>query len=119
MINEEIQNEVTYSYDFDRIENLVEMRWIGDIIGTRYMFCQYSYITEIDLSNFYTSEVNDMEGMFALCSSLTSLDLSNFDTSKVMNMYTMFYNCESLTSVQILILLKLQICATCFIIVHH
>ena len=34
--------------------------------------------------------------MFANCLLLTSLDLSNFDTSQVTNMNAMFYNCISL-----------------------
>ena len=44
------------------------------------MFFQCSDITEIDLSNFNTSKVNNMIGMFNGCSSLTSLNLSYFDT---------------------------------------
>ncbi len=36
--------------------------------------------------------------MFHWCSSLTSLDLSNFDTSKVTNMGGMFFGCRSLTN---------------------
>ena len=47
-------------------------------------------IKDLDLSNFNTSKVTDMSGMFDALSSLTSLDLSNFDTSKVTNMRYMF-----------------------------
>ena len=46
-------------------------------------------ITSINLPNFDTSNVLDMESMFEDCS-FTSLDLSNFDTSKVTNMNGMF-----------------------------
>ena len=48
-----------------------------------------SQATEIDLSNFDTSNVINMEGLF-LASKVSSLDLSSFDTSKVTNMAQMF-----------------------------
>jgi surface protein len=50
------------------------------------MFNQCSSLTSLDLSNFNTSNVNNMSGMFSQCSSLTSLDLSNFNTSNVKDM---------------------------------
>ena len=43
-------------------------------------------IVELDLSNFDTSQVTDMQFMFSGMSSLTTLDLSNFDTSQVTDM---------------------------------
>ena len=36
-------------------------------------------LTSLDVTNFDTSQVTDMEGMFSFCSSLTSLNLSLFD----------------------------------------
>ena len=36
----------------------------------------------LNISNFNTSSVTNMDRMFSHCSSLTSLDLSHFDTSK-------------------------------------
>ena len=41
-------------------------------------------------SNFNTSRITSMAGMFQNCRSLTSLDLGNFDTSSVTNMRFMF-----------------------------
>ena len=58
-------------------------------------------IVKLDLSNFNTSNVIDMYGMFGGCSSLTSLDLSGFNTSKVKNMKAMFTYCESLDSLNL------------------
>ena len=52
-------------------------------------------ILDIDLSNFNTSKVTNMNGMFAGMS-LTSLNLSNFDTSKVTNMVYMFSGMHNL-----------------------
>ena len=44
----------------------------------------------IDVSGLNTENVNDMANMFKLTTNLESLDLSNFDTSKVTTMYGMF-----------------------------
>ena len=37
-----------------------------------------------------------MDRMFADCTSLTNLDLSDFNTSNVTNMFGMFYKCDKL-----------------------
>lgn len=58
-------------------------------------------LTELDLSNFDTSNVTNMSEMFSNCTNLTSLDLSNFDTSNVTDMKYMFDSCSSLTSLDI------------------
>ena len=55
-------------------------------------------IKDLDISNFDTSKVTQMSGMFSGMSSLTSLDLSNFDTSRVAYMRWMFSGMSSLTS---------------------
>ena len=60
------------------------------------MFYDCSLLSSIDFSNFNTSKVIDMKSMFEYCSSLKSLDLSNFDTSKVENMFDMFMGCTKL-----------------------
>ena len=54
------------------------------------MFRGMSNLTTLDLSNFDTSNVTSMYAMFSNMFNLTTLDLSNFDTSKVTSMYTMF-----------------------------
>nr|DAK04306.1 MAG TPA: protein of unknown function DUF285 [Caudoviricetes sp.] len=72
-----------------------------DVTNMNHMFCNCSYITTIDLSNFDTSNVVDMSSMFYDCDSLTTLDLSNFDTSKVKDMMRMFYGCSKLTTLDL------------------
>ena len=96
-----IQIQVNNIYEFNEIENNIELRWTNDVLVTRFLFYKCSSIAELDLSKFDTSKVNDMTGMFFDCYSLTSLDLSNMDTSKVQSMYAMFYNCASLTSLNL------------------
>ena len=65
------------------------------------MFSGMSSLTSLDLSNFNTSKVWDMDSMFSGMSSLTSLDLSSFNTSNVTDMEGMFYNVSSLTSLDL------------------
>ena len=61
----------------------------------RYMFSD-SKATTLDVSNFNTSNVTNMENMFYK-SKATTLDLSNFDTSKVTYMSYMFWNSQATT----------------------
>ena len=65
-----------------------------------YMFYEFAG-TDIDLSNFDTSNVTDMKYMFYDCTNLTSLDLSSFDTSKVVYFGDMFFRCSSLTTLNL------------------
>ena len=58
-------------------------------------------ILDIDLSNFDTSKVINMDSMFVYMSKLTTLNLSNFDTSKVTNMNNMFYHMSALTTINL------------------
>ena len=64
------------------------------------MFSNLPNLTQIDLSNFDTSNITFMPDMFALCPNLTTIDLSGFDTSKVTNMSFMFYKCSNLTTIK-------------------
>ena len=58
-------------------------------------------LTTLNLSNFDTSKVTDMQYMFGGVNNLTTLDLSNFDTSNVTNMEGMFYNMYNLTTLDL------------------
>ena len=95
-INGYKQENVNYSYDFNETINIVEMIWDNHINNTNYMFYECSNITEMNLYNFDTSQVDTMKHMFSGCSSLISLDFSNFNTSLVETMEYMFYGCSSL-----------------------
>ena len=100
-INEKQQNSIEYKYYFNKTDNFVELIFDDDIDNCAKMFANCINITEINLSNFGTSQVKNMYGMFANCSSLTSLDLSNFDTSQVTYMSGIFKYCSSLTSLDL------------------
>ena len=58
-------------------------------------------VEELNISDFNTSNVTNIQSMFNGCNSLTSLDLSNFNISKVTNMYFMFNGCSSMTELNI------------------
>ena len=60
------------------------------------MFCQCYDLKYINFSDFTTSQVTNMRGMFADCEQLESLNLSNFKTNKVEFMDGMFYYCRQL-----------------------
>ena len=55
----------------------------------------------MDLNNFRTSLVQDMNNMFKDCNSLVYLDIDNFDTSSTLNMNYMFSGCTTLTSLNV------------------
>lgn len=52
-------------------------------------------LTSVDVSNFDTTNVTDMNGMFEYCENLTSIGTSDFDTSQA-DTTDMFYECEKL-----------------------
>ena len=60
------------------------------------MFFDCGELRSLDLSNFNTSSVTNMEKMFYGCDELNSLDLSHFNISSVTNMEKMFGNCWKL-----------------------
>ena len=44
------------------------------------MFSKCSNLINLDISNFNTNKVEDMQSMFNNCSNLTNLNISNFIT---------------------------------------
>ena len=63
-----------------------------------YLFSHCSSLTDLDVNNFDTKNVTNMDHMFFLCSALSDLDVSSFDTSNVANMSSMFCYCNGLTN---------------------
>ena len=99
-------NEENYyidnKYNLTEEINIIEYFWENmSITSCAFMFNGCENITEIDFSNFNTSNVTTTAFMFYECTNLISLNLSNFDTSKVTNMFLMFYICTSLTSLDL------------------
>ena len=60
------------------------------------MFDKSESLISLDLSNFNTQNVTNMNDMFNGCKSLTNLDLSGFNIKKVNKKINMFKECFSL-----------------------
>lgn len=73
----------------------------SEITNMSLMFSGCLDLKELCLDNFNTSNVVDMFGMFSLCVSITKLDLSKFDTHNVRNMGYMFYACDNLVELDL------------------
>ena len=72
-----------------------------NVTDMSYMFSECSSLTNLNLSSFNTTNVTNMSFMLLGCSSLTNLNLSNFNTTKVTNMSYMFDGCSSLTNLNL------------------
>ena len=73
----------------------------ANVINMNDMFGGCSALTSIDVSKFNTANVTDMGSMFNGCSSLKEIDLSKFDPSSVTDVSSMFYGCTSLTEIDL------------------
>ena len=73
----------------------------SNVTNMQNMFNNCSGLTSLNLSNWNTSNVTNMSRMFCGCNNLTSLDVSNFDTSNVTDMQYMFDSCKSLTQLDV------------------
>ena len=71
------------------------------VIDMEWMFDGCSKLKKINgLNNFNTLNVTNMRSMFEKCSELEHLDLSNFNTFKVTNMENMFNQCHELKKIE-------------------
>ncbi len=89
-------------YDCSSLTNIDLSNWnTSNVTDMSSMFYNCKSLTNIDLSSWNTSNVTDMSSMFYNCSSLTNINLSNWNTRNVTDMYRMFYNCSSLTNIDL------------------
>ena len=104
-LNEDSGNMFGRSEYADRIKNIIDIDTsnfdTSNVTSMLGMFSGMSNLTSLDLSNFNTSNATSMNTMFYGMSSLTSLNLSNFDTSNVTSMGYMFFDMSSLTSLDL------------------
>ena len=63
-------------------------------------FCGCKYLRHLDISNWNTSKVINMESMFTM-SNIRYINMGGIDTSKVQNMQLMFDSCELLEEVNL------------------
>ena len=85
-----IQKEGKYTFEIVFPEDL-------DTSNIQYFFNECSKIVSIDFSNFNSSNITNMEGMFKLCKKLKEIiGLEKFNTKNVVNMAGLFYECNEL-----------------------
>ncbi|MBR3162803.1 MAG: BspA family leucine-rich repeat surface protein [Clostridia bacterium] len=65
------------------------------------MFYNCQNVSILDVSRFDTSKVTNMDGMFDGCQNVSTLDVSEFDTSCVTNMDRMFTNCQNVSTLDV------------------
>ena len=100
-IDGKIQNVVNHTYNIEQSDIYVILEWNNPINKSAYMFSECHDIYEVDLSNFDTSKIINMDFMFNDCQFLTSINLANVDTSHVTSMWGMFNQCKSITSLDL------------------
>ena len=80
-------------------EYKIELKFEVNLKDCSYMFSGCENIKYINLSNFNTSNANNMSYMFNNCASLNSLTgISKWNTTNVKDMNSMFKECYSLNS---------------------
>ena len=99
-INGEIKSTIDKVYTLTS-ESTIIMIWDSLLTSCSNMFNGLSNIIKADLSEFISTNVEDMSNMFYKCSKLEEINLSNFSTESVINMDNMFYECDSLTSLDL------------------
>ena len=68
-----------------------------------YMFSGCRSLESLNLNNFNTNNVTNMNEMFAECKSLKELNLDNLNTNNVTRMNGMFYGCPGELIMKIII----------------
>ena len=82
--------------DSNKEINTVIIKWETLLASTSYMFYNNNQLISLNIKNFNTSAVTNMDSMFFGCYSLTSINLDHLETSSVTNMKNMFYQCNGL-----------------------
>ena len=81
--------------------NIIILKFSSSLSSCASMFQGCNQITEIDLTNFDSSQVQNMDYMFDGCTSLKTIKFGNFQTSKLKIMEYVFQNCEQLESLDL------------------
>ena len=100
-INGIIQENIVNDYYLNESENNVKLIWENNIDKTTCMFINCIDITEVDLTNFDSSEVTNIHAMFFGCTSLISVNMPNFNVYNDILNTRMFYECRSLEYINI------------------
>nr|DAO48062.1 MAG TPA: protein of unknown function DUF285 [Bacteriophage sp.] len=69
--------------------------------GMSYLFYECNALTQLDLSNWDTGNIQYMISTFNGCNNLTELNCSTWNTGKVYNLQLAFLNCNSLVTIPV------------------
>ena len=84
-------------YGCTALTEVNESNWnTSNVTNMQQVFYNCSALIKTKPLKFDTSKVTTMQAMFRGCSKLTSLDLSSFDTSKVTTFNNIWYGCSAL-----------------------
>ena len=101
LINGNPQEDLCKSYQLKTGDNIIKLLFNSNLTTFANMFNGITDLKKIDLSNFDTSLITNMEKMFYECINLISINFSKINTTSVENMEYMFYNCKSLKSLDL------------------
>ena len=93
--------QLSYSFELESGDNNIKLYYNTAPTTLKNMFKDLSGITKIDLTNFDTSNVNDMSNLFYNCQDLEEINLSKLITSSVKNMEGMFCKCSKIKSLNL------------------
>lgn len=92
----------SWFYTWSKLEEIEHLDYLNTsaVTDMSFMFSQCHRLKAIDVSNFKTTNVTNMEEMFENCS-VEALALSSFDTHNVTDMSGMFSGCSNLTDLSL------------------
>lgn len=92
----------SWFYTWSKLEEIEHLDYLNTsaVTDMSFMFSQCYNLKAIDVSNFKTTNVTNMEDMFEDCS-VEALALSSFDTHNVTDMSGMFSGCSELTDLSL------------------
>lgn len=83
------------SYNLTELLNISNWNVTSTLHNTAHMFKECNSLISLDLSNWDTSGLQEIQEMFYNCTSLQYLNLSTWNTSNVNNIENMFYGVPS------------------------
>ena len=99
--DEPISDPVSDEYYFEHEDNTIILSWEDQITSCGCLFLDCYNITEVDLSQFDISNIENFSAMFAQCYSLTSIIFPNQKASNAKYLSWMFNGCILLNSIDL------------------
>ena len=96
----ELSSLFSFATKLKNISNIRNLN-ISKAEGISYVFNNCAELTQLDLSNWDTRNIQYMIGTFDGCDKLTEINCSTWNTSKIYNMQVAFYYCKSLQTLPV------------------